>query len=192
MPDALARTKSGWGASRANLIAQLTVERLTGEPSQSFDTPAMAWGRDTEAEARSAYSFYANVDVVQVGLIKHPDLIGTHCSPDGLVGDDGLVELKCPNSATHLSTLLNGTFAGRYVTQAMWQMAVTGRKYCDLASYDPRFPEDMRLFVRRIERDDATIAEIEAEVRAFLVEVDQTVQRLLAAYRSPSHVEAAG
>jgi hypothetical protein len=104
-------------------------------------------------------------------------------SPDRLIGDDGLIEVKCPNTATHIETLLEGAVPGKYRLQMMWQMACTGRQWCDFVSFDPRMPEDMRLFVRRIERCPVTIADIEKEVRIFLAEIDDTVNRLVAAYR---------
>lgn len=180
--DVMARTKTGWGASRASYAAQLVTERLTGCPQDSYVNAAMAWGTATEPEARRAYEFFADRDVIQVGFIDHPTIPNAGCSPDGLIGSDGLVELKCPTSATHIDTLLNGKFADRYVKQAMWQMACTGASYCDLASYDPRLPERMRLFVKRVERDNEMVAEIEEAVSAFLAEIDDTVGKLLATY----------
>ena len=98
--------------------------------------------------------------------------------PDGLVADCGLVEIKCPNTVAHISTLLAGTISDRYVTQAMWQMACTGRAWCDLVSYDDRLPEPLRLHIVRIERDYARIAELERLVTEFLLEVDSTIERL--------------
>jgi predicted phage-related endonuclease len=105
-------------------------------------------------------------------------------SPDGLVGEDGLVEIKCPNTATHIATLVSQTVPAKYRTQMMWQLACTGRHWCDFASYDPRLPESMRLFVQRVERDDAEIARLEAHVIDFLGEVDETVSRLRALYET--------
>ena len=180
--EAVARTKSGWGASRANLLAQLTVERLTGLPTEGFVSPAMAWGTEQEPEARLAYEFRKDATVVQVGMVRHPSIGGTHASPDGLVGDDGLLEIKCPLSATHIETLLTGSIPGKYVTQIEWQMACTGRSWCDFASFDPRLPEEMRLFVKRFDRDDKRISEMEEQVREFLFELDTTVRRLSERY----------
>lgn len=179
--QALSRIKSGWGADRANIMAQLVVERLTGLPTEGFTNAAMAWGNDKEPEARAAYSFMMDVDVVQVGLVPHPAIPGTHASPDGLVGDRGLLEIKCPNSATHIETLSGGTVPGKYVTQMQWQMACTEREWCDFVSFDPRLPADMQLFVRRVERDDALIASLEADVRDFLAEVDAKIEALKSA-----------
>lgn len=176
--EVIARTKSGWGASRANLRARLVAERLTGFPQDTYMNDAMRWGVEVEPQARDAYSFYQDVEVMQIGLIRHPAIAGTHASPDGLVSDDGLVEIKCPNTATHIETLLTKSIADKYVVQMQWQLACTGREWCDFVSFDPRMPEDLRLFVRRVERDDKRIAELEALVRDFLREVDDTLAAL--------------
>lgn len=175
---AIARTKSGWGASRANIMAQLIAERLTGVPQEGYINAAMQHGIDTEPEALQAYQIANFVEVEQVGLVRHPTIDGTHCSPDGLVGDVGLVEFKCPNTATHIETLLSGAFDGKYVTQAMWQMACTGRKWCDLVSFDPRMPADLQMFTMRIHRDDERIAELESMVVEFLGELGDKIAQL--------------
>lgn len=182
MADAVARTKTGYGASRANLMAELLVERLTGVPTEGYTNAAMQWGTEKEPEARAAYEFKADVDVAEVGIVKHPTIAGTHASPDGFVGEDGMVEIKCPNTATHVETLLGDEIAGKYVTQMQWQMACTGRKWCDFVSFDPRLPESMALFVKRVHRDDKRIAELETEARAFLAELDGKVAELLRRY----------
>ena len=180
--EALARTKAGYAATRANLLSELVVERLTGQPAEHFVTPAMAWGTEKEPEARAAYAFRFDRDVDLVGLVPHPTISGTHASPDGLIADDGLIEIKCPSTATHIETLLGGQIPGKYVTQIEWQMACTGRSWCDFASFDPRLPEEMRLFVKRFARDDKRIAEMEEQVREFLFELDTTVRRLSERY----------
>ena len=181
--DVIARTKTGYGASRKNYLAELVAERLTGVPAQGFTNAAMQWGTDMEPQARAAYSFYSDVDVQEVGFVVHPSLKDSGASPDGLIDADGLVEIKCPNTATHIETLLSGSVAEKYVTQMMWQMACTGRKWCDFVSFDPRMPEDMQVFIKRVERDDKRIEELTAEVMAFLVEVDETVADLSNKYR---------
>ena len=158
------------------------AERLTGTVAESYSNAAMQWGTDTEPMARSAYQFYTDADVVQTGFVLHPTIADAGASPDGLVGDEGLVEIKCPSTATHIDTLLSGTVPGKYLTQMLWQMACTGRQWCDLVSFDPRLPESMRLFVKRVERDDARIAELETEVVTFLSEVRDTVHRLRSKY----------
>lgn len=176
--DIIARTKSGASASRANYMAELLIERLTDEDSDQFVSAAMQWGTDKEPEARRAYSFLTDNDVQQVAFVDHPVISMAGASPDGMVGDFGLVEIKCPNTATHLDTLLSGKPAGKYITQMQWQMACTGRDWCDFASYDPRLPEHLRLFVTRIERDDEAIEAMETEVVAFLAELDARISEL--------------
>ena len=180
--DVMARTKTGWGATRANYIAELVAERLTGTPAEKFSNAAMQWGTDYEGEARAAYCFHHDADVLEVGFVDHPSIGLTGASPDGLVGDHGLVEIKCPNTATHIDTLLRGTAPGKYVAQMQWQMACTGRIWCDFVSYDPRLPETMRLFVDRVHRDDEVIKQMESDVAAFLAEVADTVHRLRSRY----------
>lgn len=181
--DMLAKTKTGWGASRANYKAQLVAERLTGVVAEGFTNAAMEWGKEKEAEARAAYGFYTNETVELIDFVTHPVMLMSGASPDALVGMDGLVEIKCPNTATHIETLLGGSVPGKYQFQMQWQMACTGRWWCDFVSYDPRMPEDMRLFVKRLERDDEAIAMIEKETRIFLAEIDATVAQLTSMYR---------
>jgi putative phage-type endonuclease len=180
--DATARTKSGWGASRANYMAELIAERLTGVPAERFTNAAMQWGTDIEPQARAAYSFMHDADVTEIGFVEHPNIAMTGASPDGLVGEDGLVEIKCPNTATHIDTLLGQSVPGKYVTQIQWQLACTGRAWCDFVSFDPRMPERMQLFVQRIERDDKRIDDLSAEIIEFLAELDEKVSRLRARY----------
>jgi putative phage-type endonuclease len=175
--DVLSRTKSGWGSSRGNYQSELLVERLGGS-NPSFTSPAMQWGLDKEAEARDAYSFYTGADVALCGFIDHPAIDMSGASPDGLVGSDGLLEIKCPNSAQHIDTLLGESIAQKYMSQIYWQLACTGRQWCDFASYDPRLPEDMRLFVHRIQRDDKTITMIEKEVTLFIRELETKLASL--------------
>lgn len=181
--DATARTKTGWGASRANVMARLVVERLTGQPQETYSNAAMQWGVDTEPQARAMYEFVRGLAVQAVGLVLHPNLDMTHASPDGLVGDDGLVEIKCPNSATHIDTLLGAEIDGRYIKQMQWQMACTGRLWCDFASFDPRLPPEMQLHVTRVSRDDEIVGTLEADVAQFLCETAVKVERLRGMYR---------
>ncbi len=180
--DLMAKTKSGWGASRANYMAQLIAERLTGQLTETYTNAAMQWGTDTEADARSAYQFETATLVEQVGFVLHPRIAMSGASPDGLIGADGLVEIKCPNTATHIDTLLGQNVPGKYVIQMQWQMACTGRAWCDFASFDPRLPESMQLLVQRVPRDDKHIKELEDGVVEFLAEVDQKVAALRSRY----------
>lgn len=187
--DMTARTKSGWSASRANLAARLVCERLTGAPQESYTNAAMAWGTETEPQARAMYEFMSDIVVEQVGLVLHPHIAKSHASPDGVIGEAGLLEIKCPNSATHIETLLSEDIDGRYIKQMQWQMAVCERSFCDFVSFDPRLPGEMQILIKRVHRDDAMIAELEKEARAFLAEVDQTISKLTAKYRQPIAAE---
>jgi putative phage-type endonuclease len=180
--DLMASTKSGPSASRANYCAELVAERLTGTSGEFFVSPAMTRGTELEPIARDCYSFITGSAVVQVGFIPHPSILMTGASPDGLVGDDGLVEIKAPGTAKHIATLTGAKPDGRYMKQMQWQMACTGRQWCDFASYDPRLPVEMQLHVVRVQRDPEVVAEIEREVSLFLAEVDATVAKLTAQF----------
>lgn len=180
--DVVAKTKSGYSASRANYMALLIAERLTSTTAEPYTNAAMQHGTETEPEARAAYEFYQGVTVREVAFVVHPAVDQSGCSPDGLVGDDGLVEIKCPQTARHLETLLGQAVPGKYDTQMQFQMACTGRKYCDFVSYDPRMPENMRLFIKRVPRDDARIKELESEVAAFLLEMAVKLSQLNSLY----------
>lgn len=182
VPDLVARTKSGWGASRVNYMAELIAERLTGTSAASYTNAAMQWGTEMEPEARAAYEFRHDCDVAEIGFVEHPEILMSGASPDGLVGDDGLVEIKCPNTATHIDTLMGQAVPSKYIIQMQWQMACTGRKWCDFASFDPRMPESMRLFVKRVTRDEHEIMSLEKEVKLFLIELDAKVATLKREY----------
>jgi putative phage-type endonuclease len=180
--DLTARTKTGYSASRANYMAELIAERLTGTTSDKYTNAAMEWGSATEADARAAYEFHTGFDVTEVGFVHHPMIDMAGASPDGLVGDFGLVEIKCPNTATHIETLLGGRVPEKYVKQMQFQMACAGRSWCDFVSFDPRLPESMRLFVSRVECSVTEIDQLESEVVAFLGELDARVKALTDRY----------
>ena len=180
--DVMATTKSGYGASRATYMAELLVERLSGQPVDGFTNAAMQWGTDQEPHAREAYEFITLNDVEQVGFIDHPTIAMAGASPDGQIGADGLVEIKCPNSATHIATLRGAEIDGKYLKQMQWQMACTGRDWCDFVSFDPRLPDEMQIHIRRVQRDPAMIVEMETAVRTFLAEVDEELADLRARY----------
>lgn len=174
----MARTKTGYGADRANYHAQLVTERLTGLPAESYSNAAMQWGIDTEPQARAAYAMETGIVPVEIGFLRHPTIADSGASPDGLVGDDGMVEIKCPNSATHIATLTGAGIDRKYLLQMQWQMACADRQWCDFASFDPRLPDEMQLHVQRVNRDEELLAQMTAEVIAFLDEVDATVADL--------------
>lgn len=176
--EALATTKSGWGASRENLKNRIIAERLTGVPAESFQNAAMAWGVAQEDNARTAYEASRGVFVQEMGIALHPTLAHTHASPDGLVGDDGLIEIKCPNTTTHIETLRVKKAPSKYINQMLWQMRCTDRQWCDFVSYDPRLPSHLQLFVTRVERDDIAIAGLELKIAEFLNEIQQEIDRL--------------
>jgi hypothetical protein len=189
--DVLARTKTGWGASRATYANELFAERMTGLPlDRRFDTPEMRWGRETESQARAVYVFERDVEVTEVGFIPHPSIPNAGASPDALIGNDetgGILEIKCPSTAHHLDVLESKTIPSRYVQQMYWQGACTGRRWGHFVSFDPRLEEPFQLCVQRIDFDPAVTAEMEKEVLAFLAEIDERVQRL----RSFRRIDAA-
>ena len=176
--DVIAKTKTGYSASRENYMAQLVVERLTNTQAESYTNAAMQWGTDQEPFARAAYELKMGVMVDETGLVDHPTIPMAGASPDGLVGEDGLVEIKCPNTATHIDTLLTQTVPAKYVTQMQFQMACTGRQWCDFVSFDPRMPQKAQIFIKRVLRDDSFIKEIESEIKKFLAEVSAKVDQL--------------
>ena len=175
--DVVAKTKTGYGASRENYMADLIVERLTGQKASTFSNAAMERGVEQEPHARAAYSARTGELVEEVGFIDHPTIPMSGASPDGLVAE-GLVEFKNPNTSNHLDTLLADAVPGKYVTQMQWQMACTGRPWCDFVSYDDRLPEHLRMFVKRVERDDAYIKMLETEVTKFLAELEEKLTQL--------------
>ena len=177
--DVIAKTKTGYSASRDNYMAQLVCERLTGQKGESFSNAAMQHGTDTEPLARAAYEALQDVLVDEVGFVPHPTIEMAGASPDGLVGGDGLLEIKCPNTATHIETLLSQGVPGKYNTQMQFQMACTGRQWCDFVSFDNRLPAELQLFVKRVPRDEVFIRLIEAEIVQFLAELDDKINKLM-------------
>lgn len=178
MADVLLTTKSGPSASRKNYLAQLVAERMTGQPAESFSNAAMAWGTEHEPLARAEYEILTDYSVEQVSFVDHPDIEWCGASPDGLVLDGGLVEIKCPNTATHIEYLLAGKPPVKYQPQMLLQLACTGREWCDFVSYDPRMPEEHRLFVARFKPKRDEILAVEQAAIEFLAEVEQTIQKL--------------
>ena len=168
--DVLAKIKSGESASRKNYKMELVVQRLTNKVGESFTNAAMEWGTEQEPFARMAYEAHTGTFVKEEGFVDHPMIEGFGCSPDGIVGE-GLIEIKAPNTANHIETVLENKAPSKYIPQMQCQMACTGAKWCDFVSFDPRVPEDLQLFVVRVERDQEYIDSMEVEVKQFLSEV---------------------
>jgi putative phage-type endonuclease len=176
--DVIAKTKTGYSTSRDNYMAQLVCERMTGTQAESYNNAAMQWGTDQEPLARAAYEAAADVLVDEIGFVVHPTIVNAGASPDGLVGDVGLIEIKCPNTATHIDTMLTDKVPAKYITQMQWQMATTGRKWCDFVSFDPRMPEGLQLFIQRVDFDAEYVKMLEAEITGFLAELETKIEKL--------------
>ena len=180
--DITSKTKSGYSTSRANYMAELLCERLTGTKADGYVNAAMQWGIDIEPSAREAYQSLLGVLVEETGFVNHPDITMAGASPDGLIGDVGMVEIKCPTTSVHIDTLMSGIVPSKHMAQIQWQMACTGRNWCDFVSYDPRMPENMWMFVQRVDRDETYIEEITKEVNLFLSELDTKISTLNQTY----------
>lgn len=170
-------------AGYQNYMAQLVCERLTGTPTETFTSAAMQHGTDTEPQARAFYEMETGLEVSEVGFIQHPTLEMAGASPDGIVGDKGLVEIKCPQPAKHIATLTGAKIDRGYLLQMQWQMACTGRDWCDFVSFCPSLPIDMQLFRQRIEADAEQIEEITSAVTTFLAQIDAKISDLTKKYR---------
>lgn len=185
--DALAKRKDGkWASSRERYQAELICERMTGQPYPSFVSADMRWGMEQEELAKIAYEFATGEEVTAVGFVEHPAIFGCGCSPDGLIGDAGLYEGKAPASHTHIGYLLGAPIPDDYVMQMEWQLACTGRQWCDWVSFDPRLPEHLRLHIRRIWMIDERRKELEREAVVFLNEVDERMRNLEKMYATVS------
>lgn len=165
-------------AGYKNYLADLVVERLTGNKTESFTNAAMQWGVDQEPIARAEYEVKTGNFVDQIAFVDHPTIVNFGCSPDGLVGDDGLIEIKCPNTATHIDYVMQDKVPTKYIPQIQCQLAVTGRKWCDFVSFDPRLPDGLQILIVRLERDNEYIEKLEARVVKFLDEVNSAVNGL--------------
>jgi len=176
--DILAKTKTGVSASRANYLSDLVVERRTGMPANDFKNEYMQWGTETEPKAREAYELATGELVTEIAFVDHPEIPMAGASPDGLVGTDGLIEIKCPSTKTHIETLMDDKVPNQYIPQMQWQMACTGRKWCDFVSFDPRLPDGEQFFCKRVYRNDEYINTLESEVQRFLNEVNEAMTKL--------------
>lgn len=168
----------GKGVTRRNYLMKIVAERLTKQIGEKYSNASMEWGTNTEPLARMAYENKHDRFVDKTGFWKHPTIEWLGASPDGLVDDDGLIEIKCPNTTTHIEYIFEDKVPNEYYKQIQCQLFVTGRKWCDFISYDPRLPEKSQLFVKRTERDELLIAEMKQEVVLFLDEVKQMIKRL--------------
>lgn len=178
--DVLARVKVGEAAGRRNYRMQLVTERLTGLPVEAYSNTAMAWGTEQEPYARMAYEAETGDLVAETAFMKHPTIPWCGASPDGLIDASGMAEIKCPfNSMVHVETLQGG-MPSEHIPQIQGNLWVNGRAWCDFISFDPRMPEHLRLYVQRVPRDDAYIANLEEGVKAFLAEVESLYQSLMA------------
>jgi putative phage-type endonuclease len=183
--DVIAKTKTGVSTSRQNYLVQLVSERLTGKKGDSFVNQAMLDGIERESAARELYMRTRGVSVTEVGFFDHPTIAMSGASPDGAVNAEeegkyiGLIEIKCPIETTHTNTLMRKSVPSKYIPQMQWQLACTNARWVDFVSYNPNFPEELQLFVARVDRDDSyIIGELEAEVIKFLDEVEQTIIKL--------------
>jgi len=165
-------------AGYQNYRSQLICERLTGRPTEFKPTPAMQHGTETEPQARAVYTMTTGNMVDEVGFIDHPAIAMSGASPDGLIGERGLIEIKCPQPTEHIRTLTGGAIKTGYVLQMQWQMACTGRDWCDFVTFSPEFPDEMQLHIQRVEADADKQAEIAEAVTAFLADVERTMARL--------------
>jgi putative phage-type endonuclease len=175
--DVMAKVKTGTAASRSGYMTQLVTERLTGQPTEGYQSAAMEWGIEQEGAARAAYEARTGVLVDEVDFVRHP-ILEAGASPDGLVGEDGCIEIKCPNTATMLEYIEDRSVPRKYLLQIQWQLACTGRNWCDFVAYDPRLPEHLQLLVIRVLRDEDVIEQIAAEVGRFVTELRDRVEHL--------------
>jgi putative phage-type endonuclease len=183
--DILATIRNGnWAAARKHYAAQLVAERLNDKPPEPFTNEYIEWGIAQEPLAREAYTKVTGNEVQDVGFINHPAIELAGASPDGLIGDEGCLEIKCPTTATHIETLLADEIPEQHKLQMIWQMLCAKRAWCDFVSFDPRLPEDMQLFVKRFHLDVAEAYNIEKEVRVFLAEVDTILNALQEKFRN--------
>lgn len=177
--DVMARLRNGGESqSRKDYKTEIVCERLTGRTYEHYVGPAMQWGIENEALAKAAFEVETGIEVIPSGLAFHPSIKWLMASPDGFLGSDGLIECKCPTTSTHIEYLINKEIPPDYQWQMLCQMACSERSYCEFLSYDPRLPKRLQLFVKRLERDDARILEMETEVEKFLGDVDAMIAAL--------------
>lgn len=170
--------KGKYLATRKNYMADKIIEILTGAAPEGFTSTAMQWGTDTEPLARAVYEGETGNMVKEVGFIDHPTIDRLGASPDGIVSADINLEIKCPNTATHIEFLLKPVIDRKYIYQMNCQMMCTGATVCHFVSYDPRLPENLAYKMVVVHRDMAICGEIENETGLFLKELDATIKAL--------------
>lgn len=181
--DVIAKTKTGPSERRRGYMLELIAERLTQSAADHFPSQAMEWGTMHEGLARSAYEAARGLLVEEVGFVQHPSIPMAGASPDGLIGVDGILEIKCPTSRTHLENIMRGGVDPQYKPQIGWQLECTGRSWADFVSFDPRMPEAYQLYICRITREELPLDEYRAEVEAFLEGIAREMERLAANMR---------
>lgn len=174
--DVMAKTKTGVAASRQNYLIELALQRVTGVFEQGFTTQAMQDGIDREAQARVLYEVTTGEFVDQAPFVDHPTIQGFGASPDGLVNFNGLCEIKCRGNAGHWEVIKTGEIPKKYWIQQQAQLACTAREWNDYVGYNPNFPDKSKLYVQRVYRDEAFIADMETQIKQFLIEVEEEVK----------------
>lgn len=174
----------GEGKTRRAYMLKLAGEILTGEPMVNYQNAAMLRGKEQEGDARDRYSLLYDCEPVIVGFLEEPD-VGAGASPDALLGDDGLLEIKSADPHVLIDKLMRGSFPSEHVAQAQGNLWISGREWIDLAIFCPRLP----LFVKRATRDESYIANLAAEVARFNEELAETVEKVRR-YGQPSTLKA--
>ena len=177
--DVLAVKKDGKPtAARLDYMKQLVAERMTDVAAEFYVTGDMQWGIDQEDCARQVYEAETGAIVIECGSVPHPRIEHALATPDGLVGADGMIEIKCPKTTTYVGWLLNGGVPEQHKAQMLWQIACTGRKWCDFIAFDPRIVKGPKVMIRRFEPKADEIAKIESEAVRFLDEVEALFQQV--------------
>lgn len=181
--------KGGWAADRQNYLREKVAERVTGKNRDRRKVASLDHRLELEPDARAAYEFYYDTEIKLVGFVDHPRIPMAGCSPDGLVGDEGGVEIKCCDSEGHLDIITAEAIDPDYLYQIHFNIACTDRQWWDFIAFNPDMPEEGKLWVKRIERDETIIAWMEQAVIDFNAEVDRKVDEALAAMRGASPLE---
>lgn len=176
--DIVTKTKNGYSAARGTYLTELITERLTGKKIEKWVSRPMQWGTDNEDAARAAYEIQTGRMVNEIAFVPHPDIDMSGCSPDGLIGGYGLIEIKCPDTINHIEILMSESIPEKWMIQMQWQMACTARQWCDFVTFDPRLPPELSLAIIPVDRDETMIAKLENEVKIFLRELDDKINRL--------------